>query len=71
MPFSVKMPFSTPRPAPYITSIANLKPAFWIGFKIDEVLDGGDVGSLEVGERHAAALALQARRIQFAFDRLA
>ncbi len=30
MPLAAKMPFSTPRPEPYITSTANLNPAFRI-----------------------------------------
>ena len=47
----------------------KLESGFLDCLQIDEVLDGGDVGRLEIGERDAAALALQARRIQFALDR--
>ncbi len=47
----------------------ELEAGFLDQLQVDEVLDGRDVGRLEIGKRHAAALALQARRIQLALDR--
>ena len=51
--------------------MANLKARALDGVEIDEVLDGGDVRSLEVGSGHASAGMLQARRIEFGLDGLA
>ena len=38
IPRSLKMPFSTPRPAPYMTSMANLKLAFLIASRSTNAL---------------------------------
>ena len=42
-----------------MTSMANFCLAAAISFEVGECLDGGDVGGLEVGLDHAAALGLR------------
>ena len=66
------MPFSTPRPAPYIDIDGELEAGLVNRVQIDELLDGGDVGRLEIGARQRLPpVRSMAAAIEFAFDRLA